>query len=126
MFGACTTLPEPTIEKYSAPENVYVGKSQPERPIERLDKVHVKINFPSMNHQWDDKALCENFFKKAEQELVKKSKKLGGDGVIEIHSVVFLMNGKRETHSTPECSDDGEEGQILAEGVAFKYKSDPH
>ena len=46
----------------------------------------------------------------------------GADAVVDIKSVVFLENGKQETYSTPECSDDGFEGQILLQGVAIKWK----
>jgi hypothetical protein len=33
-------------------------------------------------------------------------------------------DGKSETYKTPECSDDGGEGQILTQGVAVKWKGE--
>jgi hypothetical protein len=35
--------------------------------------------------------------------------------------VVFLADGRRETFDRPECTDDGEEGDVLVQGVAIQW-----
>ena len=35
--------------------------------------------------------------------------------------VVYFRDGKSPRYKTPECADDGNEGQILLEGKAIRY-----
>jgi uncharacterized protein YbjQ (UPF0145 family) len=66
--------------------------------------------------------LCRNYYNKAAYLLLKEAKKVGADAVIQVRSVVFMLDGKMSEFSTPECSDDGAEGEILLRGIAIKYK----
>ncbi len=118
---ACSSLPEPKVKKYTFPEeDAYVGEA-PKRPYKSLGLVRAKVDFISLNAQWEEDRLCKNYFNKAVQQLLRDAKKVGADSVIDIRSVVFLVDGKVETYSTPECSDDGDEGQVLAQGIAVKW-----
>jgi hypothetical protein len=54
---------------------------------------------------------------------VKYAKQQGADAVIDVRSVVFFEDGSRETYQTAECSDEGDTGQILAQGVAVRWKT---
>ena len=51
------------------------------------------------------------------------AKKQGGDAVIDLKSVVYLEDGRREMYPSAECSDDGIEGQVLCQGIAIKWKT---
>ena len=57
--------------------------------------------------------------------MITQAKKAKGDAVIKIRSVVILLDSKTEEHETPECSDDGAEGEILMRGIAIKWKPLP-
>lgn len=69
----------------------------------------------------EEKELCRNHFNKAVQDLLKLARKNGAEGIADVKSVVFLYDGRTELYPTPECSDDGEEGQVLLQAVAFRY-----
>lgn len=126
--GGCSSLPEPKINKHEFPRDAFI-ETPKDRKFEKLGIVKTKVNFPSLSASletpWTDDSLCENYFNKAAANLIKESKKKGGDAVMEVRSVVFLMDGKRETHKKAECSDDGQEGQVLAQGEAIKWVKEP-
>ena len=69
-----------------------------------------------------DGDLCRNYFNKAVQDLVKFAHDAGGDAVIDVKSVVLLLDGKTEMYPRPECSDEGAEGQALVRGIAIRWK----
>lgn len=122
---ACTTLPSTRkIEKHAFPKkDAFVGV--PERPHDVIGRVRTKVTWPSLlNPEFEDDALCKNFYNKAAADLVKRARDAGGDAVADIKTVVFLADGRQEIHSTPECVDDGEEGEILATGVVVRWKKD--
>jgi hypothetical protein len=119
---ACTTLPKPKQSWYTFPKDAHVEDVS--RASDRLGVVRSKVNFRTLDADYDEDKLCKNYYNKAVAELVRHAKAKGADAVIEVRSVVFLENGKSEIHKTPECSDDGEEGQILAMGVAVRWKKD--
>lgn len=96
--------------------------SMKDKPYEVLGRVRTKVNFPSLDGQREDTTLCKNYFNKAAKDLLSRAKKAGGDAVMEFRSVTFMMDGKSELHKTAECADDGEEGQVLAEGYVIKWK----
>jgi len=116
---SCTTLPEPKFQKHEFPEDAYVENVK--RPYTKVGTVRSKVNFPSLDFNRDENFLCRNYYNKAVRDLVKMAKKSGADAVINVKSVVFLGDGRQESYSTPECADDGEEGQILTQGTAVKW-----
>ena len=95
------------------------------RPYDVLGRVRTKVNFPSLDGQREDSQLCKNYFNKAAKDLLSRAKKVGGDAVMEMRAITFMVDGKSEKHKTAECADDGEEGQVLAEGFVIKWKPEP-
>jgi hypothetical protein len=89
--------------------------------IEKLSVVKSKINFTSLDPNRDEETLCKNAYNQGAQALVKKAKAMGGHAVEGLRSVVFYFDGKSELMLTPECSDEGGEGQILVQGQAIRY-----
>jgi len=125
IFGGaagCSTLPTPEVKKYAFPrQDVLLG--EPARPYEVLGIVRTSAHWPSLLLPGaNDEYLCRNYYNKAAVDLLKRAREAGAEAVIQVRSVVFYMTGKRETYTTPECSDDGENGEILLEGVAIRYK----
>ncbi len=116
---SCSTLPKKKFKRYSFPKNAFIG--EPPRPYEVLGQVRTKIDFSSMDDKRDEATLCRNYFNQAVNDLVKRAKDQGGDAVMDVKSVVFLLDGKTELHPQAECSDDGEEGQVLTQGTAIKW-----
>lgn len=115
----CTTLPTPKFHKSDFPKEAYLEAVT--RPYERLGVVRAKVNFPTLDPDRDEDALCRNYYNQSVQDLLKMAKKKGADAVIEVKSVVFYEGGDSKAYLTPECSDDGEEGQALTQGVAVKW-----
>jgi hypothetical protein len=121
-FAACTTLPTPKHDKFRFPKDAYIDPP-PNREFVALGTVNSsKVNFVSLDPNYEESQLCRNYYNKAVAELVKFAKAKGADAVINVRSVVFLEDGRVETYKTPECSDDGGEGQILARGTAVRWK----
>ena len=116
-------MPTPSHKKYTFPPNVYLESV--ERPYEILGRVRAKVDYETLDANREEKDLCRNYYKKAATELLELAKKKGGDAVLEVRSVVFLVDGRTENYKTPECSDDGAEGQVLLQGIAVKWKPDP-
>ena len=124
LVGAgCTTMPDPKMERYSFPEGAYVGDVQ--KPYTKLGVVRTKVNYGTLDWIHDEDTLCKNYYNKAVQDLVRRAKAHGGDAVIDVKSVVFMDDGTSESYDTPQCADDGAEGQILAQGVVIKWVPDP-
>jgi hypothetical protein len=122
-WSGCATVPEPKFDKFSYPKGyAFVGDVQ--RPYTALGPVRSKVDYGSLDPSREEKMLCHNYYNKSVRELVRFAKKQGADAVINVESVVFLEDGRRETYKTPECSDDGSEGQILTQGIAVKWKKD--
>lgn len=118
IFG-CTSLPEPQVQRYSWPKAAYRGEL--DRPYKTLGLVRTKVAFVSLDPNHEEEFLCQNAFNQAARDLIKRAKDAGGDAVADVKSVTFLINGETEKHSTAECTDDGAEGQLLAQGVAVKW-----
>jgi hypothetical protein len=117
-------MPDPKVKHHSLPkEGVFVQK--PERPYDVLGRARARVDFPSLDRENEETALCQNYYNKAVKDLLKRAEKAGGDAVVEVRSVVYLADGRVERYETAECSDDGAEGQILVEGWVAKWKSDP-
>lgn len=121
VLGACSSIPEPPFQKHEFPKQAQVGL--PNRAYEIIGQVKSKVNYSSLDSERDENKLCGNAFNRAAELLVKYGQKKGADAVIDVRSVVFLVDGKVETFPKPECSDDGSEGQVLAQGLAVKWKT---
>ncbi len=126
-LSACSTdLPEEKHDRYAFPvDSAYVnlptGKNET-RPYETMGWVRTKVVFQTMNQEPNNPTLCRNYYNKGVRTLLADAKKAGADAVVQIRSVIIFMDGKTEEKETPECSDDGAEGEILLRGVAIKYK----
>lgn len=116
----CSTLPDPHHKEYSFPSQAFVGDVK--RPYKALGLVRSRVNFQSLDPSREESDLCKNYYGKAVRQLLEIAKGKGADAVIDVKSVVFLEDGHHELYSTPECSDDGMEGQILTQGIAVKWK----
>ena len=124
FWGACTTtLPEIKHPKFSFPESAYLGDVK--RPYVKLGLVKSRVDYPTLDPNREEKDLCNNYYNKGVRDLLKRARNVGADAIIQVKSVVFLEDGKVETYSTPECSDDGAEGQVLLEAIAIKWKPEP-
>ena len=127
LLSACATgLPEERHAKYAFPsEKVFnelpTGEFE-NRPYEVLGWVKARATFPTMEQEQNSPSLCRNYFNKAVKSLLTEAYKAGGEAVIRVRSVVMFMDGKFKEYPTPECSDDGAEGEVLVRGVAIKYK----
>ena len=119
-WSSCATIPEPKYDKFTFPKNAFVGDTS--RPYVTLGPVRSKVDCVSLDSQREEKDLCRNYYNKAVKDLLKFAKRQGADAVIDVKSIVFLEDGRRETYKTPECSDDGGEGQVLAQGIAVKWQ----
>jgi len=121
ILSSCSTLPKVSHKTYKFPD----GKAfldDPSRPYDKVGVVRSKVNYPTLDPDTDENRLCPNYFNKSVNELVKFAEEKGADAVVQVRSVVFLIDGRREAYPQPECSDDGQEGQILTEGTAVKWK----
>ncbi len=123
LVGGCASTPQVKVKRYDWPKNVYLG--DPKRPFESLGLVKTKVEFPTLTENYEESYLCKNYFNKAARDLLSRAKDAGGDGVVDVKSVVFLADGRMETHASAECSDDGAEGQVLVQGIAVRWKPDP-
>ena len=120
----CASAPaEPNFKKFAFPKNAYIGDVQ--RPYTVLGPVRSKVDYQTLDFNREEKDLCRNYYNRAVRDLVKYAKKQGGDAVVDVKSVVFLVDGRTEMYATPECSDEGGDGQVLTQGVAVKWKGAP-
>jgi hypothetical protein len=117
---SCNSLPTVKHDKFRFPKGLaFVGDVK--RPYQVLGLVRSKTEYQTLDPIHEESDLCRNYYNKTVQELVELAKEKGGDAVIDLKSVVFLEDGRREEYSTPECADDGIEGQILTQGIAIKW-----
>jgi len=122
----CSTLPAPKFKKYTFPEASVFVDGQPDRRFKVVGPVRVRVNFSSMDPEREEQELCRNYYNKGANDLFKRAKRdLHADAVIDVRSVVYFMDGKSKHYPTPECADDGNEGQILMEGKAIRYLPKP-
>lgn len=120
VVGCATTLPEPKMPKFAFPKGrAFVGDVK--RPYKKLGQVRAKVNYNTLDWLHEEDQLCRNYYNKGVKELVEIAHKQGADAVIDVESVVFSDITGGQTFPTPECSDDGDEGQILVQGIAVKW-----
>jgi hypothetical protein len=134
--SACASVPAaPSLDKKSKhvrhpfPESdVYMelptGRDE-NRPYDVMGWVRSKAYWPTADQDGYSEGLCRNYFNKGARQLLKEARKVGADAVIQVRSVVFMLDGKVEEFPRPECSDDGVEGEVLLRGIAIKFKSLP-
>lgn len=123
---SCATLPASKYKAYDFPEQGVFVEEKPARRYKVLGPVRVRVNYSSLNPEREEQDLCRNYYNKGVNDLLKRAKRdQRGDAVIDIRSVVYFMDGKQKRFATPECSDDGQEGQILLEGKAIRYLKEP-
>lgn len=122
ITSSCTTLPKVVHEKHKFPRFAYVG--EPGRPYKKLGLVKTKVLFPTLDVDSDERVLCKVYYNKAVKDLLKRAQAVKADAVIDVHSAVFMIDGRSEVFKTPECTDDGQEGQVLVEGIAIRWKSE--
>lgn len=122
LASSCTTLPKVVHEKHKFPRGAYVG--DPGRPFKKLGLVKTKTLYPTLDPDSDERVLCKVYYNKAVKDLLKRAHDVKADAVVNIHSAVFMIDGRSEFFATPECTDDGQEGQVLVEGIAVRWKSE--
>jgi hypothetical protein len=120
LMTSCSSLPTVKHDAFQFPkESAFIGDVK--RPYKVLGLVRAKAEYQTLDENHEETQLCKNYYNKAVGALVKTAKEKGGDAVIDVKSVVFLEDGRREEYTTPECSDDGLEGQALTQGIAVKW-----
>lgn len=123
---SCAGLPDPKYKAYDFPKDEAFVDTKPSRKYKVVGPVRVRVNYNSLNPEREDQDLCRNYYNKGVGDLLKRARRdLKADAVIEIRSVVYYIDGKHKSFVTPECADDGGEGQILMEGRAIRYLPDP-
>lgn len=98
---------------------------EPDRPYEKLGLVKSRSDYMTVGADDDEVGLCKNYFNDSVRKLVDLAKEQGGDAVIQVRSVVYLLSGKSETFPRAECAEENGESQNLAMGIAIKWKPDP-
>lgn len=120
--GGCSSLPQSDFKFRKFPsDHAFIGDVK--RPYTAVGTVRGKVNFSSLDADHEESELCRSAFNQASADMVKMARNKGADAIIQIKSVVFYEGGQREYYSTPECADDGMEGQVLTEATAIKWKS---
>lgn len=128
MFTGCSSMsqpkppPVPVLEGPLLPKGAFFG--EPPYRYKSVGVVRATKEYPTLNIEMTEEleeAYCKKAFAEAVRELLQSAKANGADGVADIHSVVFLADGRRETYDRPECTDDGEEGDVLVQGVAIQW-----
>lgn len=129
-FPACSSFPfsvspfgpSSPYEKQEFPPEAFMGV--PDKAHEVIGQVRARVDFQLGSPGGeDDERRCRNFFNKAVLQLVEFAKAKKADAVVDVRSVILLLDGKVETHPGPECADDGQEGQVLVQGVAVRWKN---
>lgn len=119
---SCATLPESKFNAYAFPEQDVFIETKPVRRYKVVGPVRVRVNYSSLNPEREEQELCRNYYNKGVSNLLKRARRdLKADAIIEVQSVVYYMDGKSKAFPTPECSDDGGEGQILLQAKAIRY-----
>ena len=120
LLPACTSLPTVHHKDYEFPKDrAFLGNVK--QKYKTLGMVRSKVNYQSLDPNREEADLCRNYYNKAVKDLVQMAEDRGADAVIDVKSVVFMEDGRSELYPTPECADDGLEGQILTQGIAVKW-----
>jgi hypothetical protein len=122
-LSSCASLPDTHFEKHAFPKEAFVGDVK-DRPYKALGLVKTRVDYQTLDANHEENDLCRNYYNKGARDLVKIAREKGADAVIDLKSVVFFEDGKSMTYPEPECSDDGQDGQILLQGIAVKWVHD--
>ncbi len=124
----CATVPEEKHKVFKFPEK-WVFVETPTGPLEKhpyeiKGRVQARATYSTLDLDTSigDQSLCRNYYNKAAADLLMYAKKAGSDAVMNVRSIVYTLEGRPEEYKTPECSDDGGEGEILLIGLAIKFK----
>jgi hypothetical protein len=120
-FSGCASVPQNQLKRYKWPRGVYRGV--PTKEFQKLGRVRTRVDYASLDFERTEAELCRNYFAKAAQDLLRRAREAGADAVIDLKSAVFQLDGQVDFFDTPECSDDGIQGSVLAQGVAIKWKA---
>lgn len=121
LVSSCATLPSPSHRPYAFPNGAFYLPPK-DREYEVIGTVKSKVNFNALDQEHSEETLCANYYNKSVDQLLREARKKGADAVIDVRSVVLLMDGRVESYPRAECSDDGEEGQVLTEAIAVRWK----
>ncbi len=120
-FLSCNSLPKSEFKPHKFPsEEAFIGAVK--RASQSMGMVRAKVDYPTLDGDHEEGELCQNAFNKAVSDMVKMAKGKGADAIVNVKSVVFYEGGQHENYPSPECSDDGMEGQVLTEATAVKWK----
>ncbi len=125
LSDCASSVPMPHMTKYYFPGDDQAFVDAPKRPYLVLGEVKSKATFSSLDFEHGDDQLCRNYYNKAVKDLVSRAKHVGADAVVNIRTVVFYEDGTHQLFKTPECSDDGEEGEVLVAATAIKWPPPP-
>ncbi len=126
LGSSCASpLPDTKMHPFTFPKDEAIVGDAKGRPYEKLGIVRSRVDFNTLDPTHEEKTLCNNYFNKAVRDLVKQAKEQGANAVIDVKSIVFYDDGQSKTFPTAECSDDGQQGQVLAQGIAVKWKPMP-
>jgi hypothetical protein len=121
LAGGCASLPDSQYQKIPFPKKHAHLSETPPFPAEILGVVRAKISFPTTDPEHELEELCLSAFNQGAHDLIKKAKKTykTATDVIGIQSIVFFLDGTKKAYPQAECSDDGNEGQVLMQGQAI-------
>jgi hypothetical protein len=95
------------------------------RPYQKVGTVRAWQEFKTeLDESFDDKEFqrrCRQAFREAAAKVLKIAQEHGGEAVIQVRSVVFLADGRKEYLPSAECADDGDAGEALVEGMAVRW-----
>jgi hypothetical protein len=95
------------------------------RPYQKVGTVRAWQEFKTeLDESFNDKEFqrrCRLAFREAATKVLKIAQEHGGEAVIQIRSVVFLADGRKEFLPSAECADDGDAGEALVEGIAVRW-----
>jgi len=98
---------------------------KPERAFKTVGTVRTWQGFPtSLDDSFTETEFnrrCRKAFYEASGKLLGIAREHGAEAVVEVNSVVFLADGRKEYHPKAECAEDGEEGEALVEGLAVRW-----
>jgi len=132
VMAACAST-APKSQKASSepprllPSGVYFG--DPGRPYQVVGTVRTWKEFAtSLDDSFNEQEMqrrCNQAFFDASTKLLGIARENGGEAVMDVRSVIFLADGRKEYHPRAECSEDGEEGEALVQGTAIKWTAAP-
>ncbi len=128
LFSGCSSAPSGK-KGTEAPRPLPAGVSFDEgggRPYQKVGTVRAWHEFKTeLDESFDDKEFqrrCRQAFREAAAKVLKIAQEHGGEAVIQLRSVVFLADGRKEFLPRAECADDGDEGEALVEGMAVRWR----